>query len=496
MRVALFLPLLLSTTALAEIKLATGFTSNMVLQRDLPARIAGFADSGEKVSIHLGQQLVAETLGKGASEPWSVELPVQKAGPIPDIIVKGVNTVVLTNLLAGDVWVCSGQSNMEMTLKGINAQAEIAEAKYPQIRLFTALAKEPWSECTPEKAAQFSAVGYFFGRELHKQLTVPIGLVFAAAGGTRAESWTPPSATANWPEFAANLEEAKKLHEQLAPLGDADARARAEYYQQSAEAKKQGQPAPPMPTNKLTSEQADTYREVSSLVKLGSIYKSRIAPFNLHRIKGVTWYQGESNANSKLDYAGLLERLITGWRNDWGQGDFPFLIVQLANFGANNGFAEIRLAQEEVSQRVPNSFMSVAMDIGDAKNIHPKNKQEVGRRLALLALKHIYNKDLVASGPRFKEAKFDGPRVNLSFDVGTSDQQLTLRAGERSAFELAGADGVFKPAAAVVNGCSIELSSPEVSDPRAARYAWAEAASLFNSAGLPAAPFQTDNWAN
>jgi sialate O-acetylesterase len=442
----------------ADIRLADCFGSGMVLQRDIPARISGYADQGESVTVTIGDQVVGQTTGAGPGRPWSVILPVFRAGPVADITVMGKNDVTLTNLLSGDVWVCSGQSNMDMSLvKGpwcpyggvANAAEEVAAADYPRIRLFTSSGKKGWTACTPESAKSFSAAGYFFGRELQRELDVPIGLVQTAIGGTPAEYWTPRAAREAWPGFAAELESAREVLRELKPIFDADT--------------------------------------------TGQGYAARVKPLTVMRVKGVLWYQGEANAARAEQYAELMTQLIGGWRADWGQPDLPFVIMQLVNFGDGSGaWPAMRAAQQRVAETVPHASLAVGIDIGDSKNIHPKNKQDVGKRLALAALKDVYKKDVVSSGPVVQSAEFNNGKVTLMFDSCGEGQQLVFNPGEGSGFELAGVDGVFLPASVEQNEDTLILLAAGMNAPQVMRYAWSDnpVATLFNTAGLPAAPFQ------
>jgi sialate O-acetylesterase len=494
--------LALVSDAGAEVSLAPVFSSNMVLQRDVPAKISGWADAGEAVVVKLGNQVVGNAVGAGLERPWAVTLPALKAGTIPDITVEGKNTITLTNLLAGDVWVCSGQSNMEMSLQSgpwckyggaLNADQEVAAANHPRLRLFVSASKNPWVECSPETAKSFSATGYFFGRELQRQLDVPIGLVMASVGGTPAEYWTPKAAREAWAGYGAAMASAKKVLAELRPQFDADRKAMTDWPKAVAEAKASGQPVPARPVAKLTKEQEEQVRAAIHAETVGTGYAARIKPLTAMTIKGAIWYQGEGNAERSSEYVELLTQLIGGWRKDWEQGDFPFLIMQLVNFGSGDGtWPALRAAQQAVAETVPNTGLAVGIDIGDPKNIHPANKQEAGRRLALLALKQVYGRELVACGPKMKSARFEGGQVKVSFDTGGKDQKLVLKGAEPNGFEIAGADGKFFSAVATLGDREVWFAASSVPNPKAVRYAWAgnPPASLFNSAGLPSAPFQ------
>lgn len=435
-------------------------------------------------------------------------LPVQKAGPVPNITVEGKNTITLTDLLAGDVWVCSGQSNMAMTLQkgpwcgyggALNAEQEVAAANHPQIRFYKGKAGE-WEVCSPETARSFSAAGYFFGRELHRRLGVPVGMVQAAIGATMAESWTPRSVREATPAFAKSLAMAQRVIQECKEDAAADAEALAQWTKAAARAKQAGQPAPPKPANKLNGERWDLNFLCQQIVNTGCHYEGRILPLTAMPIKGVIWYQGEGDTTFAPEYAELMALLIGGWRQRWGQGDFPFLIMQLVNFTWSpsqpwrqpGSWADLRDQQQKTVDTVPNTGLAIGYDIGDPGNIHPRNKQEVGRRLALVALKHVYGQDVVASGPRLTETRPEVGKVVLSFDPRGKDQRLVFKNGMASGFELAGADGKCNPATAEVKENTVTLTAPAVTDPRAVRYAWLDnpPATLFNTAGLPAAPFQ------
>jgi lysophospholipase L1-like esterase len=487
------------TLAMADVRLSPFFTSNMVLQRDVPTRLTGWADKGESVRVKLGNRVVAETVGRGSQSTWTVTLPPLPAGEVPDLTVEGRNSITLTNLLAGELWVCSGQSNMEMTMAGgpwctyggvLNEAQEIAAADFPTIRLFTSGAKGGWTVCTPETVTAFSAAAYFFGRTLHQELGVPVGLVVAAVGGTPAEYWTPRAAREATPGFAEELARAKAvLGGELKRLFDSERRSVNEWRKAVAAAKKQGTPEPPRPDRLLTIEQEATVTTAIHTVSAGSGYEARVKPLTGMTVKGVIWYQGESNVPRADQYANLMQLLIAGWRADWNRPELPFLVMQLVNFRGGPGWPALRAAQQTVVDTVPDTAIAVGIDIGDPRDIHPKNKQAVGRRLALVALSQVYGQDLVASGPRVTGLRLRETAVVLSFDPGGVGQGLVLNGG--GGFELAGADEVFQPAVAVLDGDTIVVQADSVGSPRAIRYAWEDNpdATLFNTAGLPAAPF-------
>lgn len=496
------LPLLLvlwPMNGIADVRLSPCFTSNMVIQREVPTRLTGWAEEGEVVRVKIGDRVVAETVGRGSQSTWMVTIPAFPAGKVPDITLEGSNSITLTNLLAGELWVCSGQSNMEMTMAAgpwctyggvVNEAKEISEADFPEIRLFTSGAKGGWMACTPETVKAFSATAYFFGRRLHQELNVPVGLAVAAAGGTPAEYWTPRAAREAAPGYAEELARAKEvLGGELKRLFDSERRAVNGWRKAVAVARENGTPEPPRPDRLLTIEQEESVTTAIHTVSAGSGYEARVKPLTAMTVKGVIWYQGESNVPRTDQYADLIKLLISGWRADWHRPELPFLIMQLVNFRGGPGWPALRAAQQAVVDAVPDTAIAVGIDIGDPRDIHPKNKQEVGRRLALVALNKVYGQDLVASGPRVTGVRLRESAVVLSLDPGGVGQGLVLNGG--GGFELAGADGLFQPASAVLEGDTIVVQADSVGSPGAVRYAWEDNpdATLYNTAGLPAAPF-------
>jgi sialate O-acetylesterase len=441
----------------AAVKLPGVIGDNMVLQRDQPVPIWGWADKDEEVTVKIaGQTLTAKADENGR---WKVTLEKLKVGEPLEMSVKGSTGVEikLKNILVGEVWVCSGQSNMAIGVAECNdGKQEIAAADYPQIRLFTApntKASEPaadlkadWLPCTPKNiekgiAGGFSAAAYYFGRKLHQELKVPIGLIHTSWGGTPAEFWT----------------------------------------------------------SRKTLE-ADPALKSLAQGESSCLYNGMIAPLIPYAIRGAIWYQGESNIPHAYQYRTLFPAMIRNWRTDWGQGDFPFGFVQLAPFrygGANDPawWAELCEAQTMTLQSVPHTGMAVTVDIGDVKDIHPKNKQDVGKRLALWALAKVYGKDLVYSGLLYKSMAVEGGKIRVQFEhVGGG---LVSRDGKPLAeFTIAGADQKFVPATAEIDGGRVIVSSSEVASPVAVRFAWRDDAqpNLSNKEGLPAGPFRTDTW--
>jgi len=500
--ISLVLLLVNAVAVFADIKLPAVISDNMVLQRGKKAPIWGWAEPGEKVRVKGSWQLFGTSTKAKDNGKWMVKIQPPKAGGPYEIVLKGNNTITLKNILVGEVWICSGQSNMQWSVRqSNNAEQEIAGADYPKVRLFTVkrkVADEPqtdcvgnWTMCSPETVPGFSAVGYFFGRELHKELNVPIGLIHTSWGGTPAEAWTRRGALESEPDCVPILErfdeamakypEAKKKYdEDIGKWKEAAEKAKAEGKNPPR------RPGPPFGPGNPHSP--------------AGLYNAMIAPLIPYGIQGAIWYQGESNAGRAYQYRQLFPAMITNWRKDWGQGDFPFLFVQLANFMAvepepvDSAWAELREAQL-MTLALPNTGMAVIIDIGEADDIHPKNKQDVGKRLALWALAKTYGKNLVHSGPIYKSMRTEGNKIILDFEhVGGG---LAARGGEPlKGFAVAGAERKFVWADAKIDGNTVIISSNEVSVPVAVRYGWANnpVCNLYNKEGLPASPFRTDDW--
>jgi len=447
----------LATVAAAAVKLPAVFGDNMVLQRGRPVPVWGWADPGEEVTVAIaGQSLSTKAKADGR---WKVELAKLSVGDPLEMTVEGSsgNIVTLKNILVGEVWVCSGQSNMEMGIRMCNdAAKEIAAAIHPRLRLFLvarAKAAQPatdvkatWKPCTPQNIAAnswggFSAAAYYFGRELQKELKVPVGLIEAAWGGTPAEFWT-----------SRQVLEANPTLKPMAGHGESSV-----------------------------------------------LYNAMIAPLVPYAIRGAIWYQGEANLSRAHQYRTLFPAMIANWRADWGQGDFPFGFVQLAPYRYNGqnpaDYAELCEAQLMTLKSVPNTGMAVTTDIGNVRDIHPKNKQDVGRRLALWALAKVYGRDIVYSGPIYKSMAIDGDKIRLQFDhVGGG---LIARDGKPlSDFTIAGADKKFVPAVATIDGDTVVVHSDQIAQPVAVRYAWRDdvVPNLINKEELPASSFRTDSW--
>ncbi len=617
------------------------FTDHAVLQRDVPIPVWGWAEPGQRLKVALAGQSVETTVD--ASGKWLAKLGPYPAGGPHVLTVTGPKSAEVKDLLVGDVWLCSGQSNMEWGLMSArDGQAEVAAADHPKIRLFAVpkkIAFEPtttvdaaWAVCTPESAANFSAVGYFFGRELARELDVPIGLINSSWGGTVAEAWASAGALAAMPDFQKPLEQVRqtadgagkppvKLADAMAAwwkkndpgsgeqpawsdpkfdanawktmklpghwedreLGDFDGIAwfrkevtlteawdgkaatlalgpiddrdttyvngeavggmnsynAARSYKVPAGLLKAGRNVLAVRVldtggeggfsaaegqMKLTpegSEKAEPialdgdwqYKASTAMGELSAppqseganpnivtvLYNGMIAPLKPFPIKGAIWYQGESNAGRAEQYRTLLPTMIRDWRSAFEVGDFPFYIVQLANFldtkpePGDSGWAELREAQYLTTKALPNVGLALAIDIGDAKDIHPTNKQDVGRRLALNALAAA-GKGVEFSGPVYKDKEIKGHAVRLSFDhLGGG---LVAKGGDKlEGFAVAGEDGQYAWAEAVLDGDAVVVYSPKVEKPVNVRYAWADnpVCNLYNQAGLPAVPFRTDS---
>ena len=489
----------------AEVKLPHVFGSHMVLQRDRDIPVWGWAAPGEDIKVQLADK-PAVTAKADAAGKWSVKLPATPANATPVTLkVTGANEIVLDDVLVGDVWVCSGQSNMEWQLQSCeNAPAEIAQANYPQLR-HIAIPKRPsgyvmddvdatWANCTPETAGRFTAVGYFFGKTLMNDLKVPIGLINTSWGGTAIEPWTPPIGFQQVP----SLDSFYKTVVMTDPQSDLykqtlnDYLARHEAWRKAAAdalaAQKPLEPAPDYPAG------------LKPLVGPGgpaTLYNGMVQPLIPYAIRGAIWYQGETNHGNGMMYADKTKALVNGWRQLWNQGDFPFYYVQIApyNYGAEDPgvLPTFWEAQAAAVKMVPNTGMAVIHDIGNYADIHPKNKLDVGKRLALLALSGTYGqKDVVCNGPMFKSLALEGSKLRVKFDsVGGG---LVARDGKPlNWFEIIDAtEGGWVPAQATIEGDSILLSAPEAKAPVAMRFAWAKnaAPNLMNKEGLPASAFR------
>lgn len=494
----------LPTSAIhAEVKLPGIFGDHMVLQRNIKLPVWGWAGAGEKISAKLGSA-PAVSATTDAQGKWRVELPAMPAGGPHELSVTGTNTVKVQDILIGEVWVCSGQSNMEFVVNGvINAPKEIAAANFPTIRHIKVPLKPasvpqdnftaPWQVCSPQTVSGFTAAGYFMARELQKQLgDVPIGLINASWGGTLIEPWTPLIGFAEVPKLSNIHESVLRTLPESPAYRDRVKQHLAEVEAWAVKSKEALAANQQIPVTPLFPE------EVKPLTSHGSpttLFNAMVNPFVGYPICGAIWYQGESNHADGSLYTDKMQALITGWRKLWKQGDFPFYYVQIAPFkyGQENPSILPQFWQAQLAaQSIPNTGMVVTTDIGDVNDIHPRNKQEVGRRLALLALKNTYGKkEVVAYGPTFKSLSQEGGQLRVTFDH--ADGELSSRDQKPlNSFEIIGEDTDFVPAKAVMEGSSVILTAPGVSKPVALRFGWNKEAqpNLVNGAGLPAVSFQ------
>jgi sialate O-acetylesterase len=443
--------LMLRSAAQGAVTLPALFSNNAVLQRDMPVPIWGTAAPNEQVTVEFSNQkkvATADTQGK-----WKVTLEPMAASVEPRVMTITPGNLQLTNVLVGEVWLCSGQSNMERQLgprKGqqliYDYEREKSTANYPLIRQFSVGAVKrgegvvgKWAVCTPESVVDFSAVGYFFGRDLQASLKVPVALILSAVGGTPAEAWISTNAFAALPDSASYVSSGRNQRKSIP----------------------------------------------------GSLYSGLIAPLQPYAIRGVIWYQGEANNGRAKDYQRLLSALIQDWRQAWEIGEFPFLFVQIAPHEKMS--PELREAQLKTWQSVPRTAMVVVTDWGDAKDIHPTHKQPVGARLALAARAIAYGEKLEYSGPIYAAMKVNGNAAVLSFTHCGSG--LVSKGGGLKGFAVAGHDGKFVKAAAIIKSETVEVASVDVAKPVSVRYGWTNVpdVNLFNREGLPASPFRTDD---
>jgi len=625
----------LSMYGIADIRLPKIFGNNMVLQRNKPIPVWGWADPGEKVSVQFNKQVSKTQAGKDGK--WKIMLSAETAGGPYQLSAIGKNKIIITNILIGEVWICSGQSNMEMTVgNSADAAREISMADFPQIRHIKipnkisgvpvdTIASAEWQAASPTTAGNFTAVGYYFARKLYNELHVPIGLINSSWGGSMVETWISREALQTSDEFSNTIQkvsfndiealnektfqqitrEIESVQGSLTPSSPAEWKSAsfdhsswkkmalpgsfdqnglakfdgAIWFRKTIELDKtaaaktatiylstiddmdetyiNGTLVGKSNTNRISrqytvpegilKEGANviairltdnsgnggfpgkaselnltcagqmiplagewSYR-IESLKKTGVspnsyptlLFNSMINPLVPFAIKGVLWYQGETNASRAGQYNKAFPLMINDWRSRFQQGNFPFYFVQLASFGANNGnstkgstWAELREAQTQTLS-LPNTGMAVALDIGETKDIHPKNKQEVGNRLAAVALVKDYNKNQEYSGPVFKSLQVTGNKAVVSFSHVDSGFMVKDSYGYIKGFEIAGADKQFHYAKASVENGNIVVHSETVASPVAVRYGWADdmpEANLYNRQGFPAVPFRTDNW--
>lgn len=506
MKFTSFFILATSITALADVRLPALVSDNMVLLQDSKANVWGWADPGEKVIVKLRDASVSATADEKGK--WAVKLEGLKPGLAGEMSIAGKNSLTVKNVAIGEVWLASGQSNMEWDVKnGKDPEAEIAACNFPEIRIFKVMkkgSKTPvddvegmWDVATPANALKFTAVGYFFARDLHANLKVPVGIINSTWGGTPVETWIPasgmntnPAFAEHWKKKQADFPTAKAAHE--------------EAMKAAAQAKAEGKPAPKVP-------RAPDGPEALYAAPMG-LYNGMIAPVAPYAIRGAIWYQGESNAGltnrGNMDlYDRLFGTMILSWRFEFAraqgipreESEFSFLFVQLANFypkrpePTDSYWAQIREAQLATLE-VPRTEMAVTIDIGEANDIHPKNKQEVGRRLALAAQAATYFQEKGYSGPIYGGMQTEDGKIRLNFSH--AEGLKAADGGAIKGFAVAGEDKVFHWAEAALEGDHVVVGSAKVTKPIAVRYGWADNpdCNLVNAAGLPASPFRSDKW--
>ncbi|HSI85782.1 MAG: sialate O-acetylesterase [Candidatus Methylacidiphilales bacterium] len=533
-------------SAVADVRMPNIFGDHMVLQRDQKIAIWGWAEPGEGIKVTLGDkngQATADADGK-----WRVNLdPVAGADETRELVISGKNELRFKDVVVGDVWICSGQSNMEFGLGNIGAMEELD----PFIRVFhvtKSAALTPLDNTTvvpPELGLDllsghwqktlrtgswngFSAVGYFFGKDIRQATRKPVGLIGSYWGGTPAQAWTSLEGLKKVPELASlvtgfenlpdkvksrmpivwadHVRNMKKWNEEVFE-GEGFGKKLGEWKVEEEKARAAGQPAPPRPTPSRPQPTGP-----GNVGYTSTLFNGMINPLIPFTIKGVIWYQGESNAHQADQYRVLFPTMISDWRQHWGQGDFPFIFVQLAGFDLNPENPEpdrwpwLREAQAKTLS-LPNTGMATAADIGDGKDIHPKNKLDVGRRLALVARRLVYGEQIVDAGPLYESMKVEGDKIRISFHgkglglriaappVLPSHTPLPIPE-KLTGFTIAGADQKWQPADATIDGDTVVVSASSVPSPVAVRYAWQNlpACSLYNKEGLPAFPFRTDDW--
>jgi sialate O-acetylesterase len=471
---SMLVSLCFTLTSFADVSLPRIFSANMVLQRNQSIPVWGWASPGEKITVSFNKQTVKTKAGKDGK--WKVALKQEAAGGPYSLTVKGKNQIVVDNVLVGEVWLCSGQSNMEMHVEHSSDKRYVPDMKAANnamirhIKIQTAvsdtlsadIAGGEWKLGNDSNTVrEFSSVGYFFALKLYEQLKVPVGLINSTWGGTVVETWTSREALDSAEDFKGSVKTT---------------------YAAVKSASKNGQVWP------------NNYPSL--------LFNAMINPIIPYAIKGALWYQGESNAGRASQYKKAFPLMINDWRARWKQGDFPFYFVQLASWQATMGnsakgstWAELREAQT-ATLALPNTGMAVTLDIGDTKDIHPANKKDVGLRLAAIALDKLYDKHGEYSGPVFKSMAADGNKAVLSF---THADGLWVKDnyGYLKGFEVAGADQKFYYAKADIKDGKVIVYSDSVSAPVAVRYGWADdmpEANLYNKAGFPAVPFRTDKW--
>ncbi|MCU0709127.1 MAG: sialate O-acetylesterase [Pirellula sp.] len=479
----------ITSTVIAETKLPNIFSDGMVLQQGQPNKIWGRDYPGQAITIAIGDQQLTTTAD--ASGNWEAKLPAFPVGGPHLLTVAGSSAKIVRDVLVGEVWICSGQSNMQWSVAASNdPDLERLSANYPKIRMINfpqVGVQEPiwshddrtWQVCTPETVNGFSAVGYYFARQIHQTTGVPIGMINNAWGGSACEAWINRDVLNSESRFQQLMDGWKTREARFQELTGKTGRSEEEEKELKNLAGAMGG----------NSRPANIYN---------GVLKSHLG----YGIRGAIWYQGESNAGRAYQYRELFPLMIQNWRKEWGQGEFPFYWVQLADFMAeksepgDSAWAELREAQTMTMDRLANTGQAVIIDIGEGKDIHPMNKVDVGRRLARWALAKEYNIPIEYQSPRYASMQEDGDGIVLTFNHIPNGWR-PFDVNEPRGFTIAGEDKKFYPAVAkILDGGKIRVSSPSVSKPMAVRYAWADnpVCNMYSRAGLPLTPFRTDDW--
>lgn len=481
--------LLSASTAWADVKLPNIFGDHMVLQQGQKNKIWGLAEAGEAVSVAINGQ--KQTATAGADGSWHVMIdPVPVGGPY-ELVVKGKNEIKFHDVLVGEVWICSGQSNMQWSVNLANdPDLEKLTANFPKIRMINfpnvgtqevkwSHDNHKWMVCSPQTVGNFSAVGYFFARQLHQTLGVPVGMINNAWGGSACEAWIRRDLMTSDPKYKGMIDRWAAMEQKYTELSNAK--------DLNDDQKKE--------LNNLKNQMNGNHRPANIY---NGVLKSHVG----YGIKGAIWYQGESNAGRAYQYRDLFPLMIKSWRDEWAQGDFPFYWAQLADFlneqpqPGDSAWAELREAQTMTMNRLPNTGEAVIIDIGEGKDIHPKNKVDVGRRLARWALARDYGVQVPFHSPQYKSMEKKDNKIILTFDHVDGGWR-PFDVNDPRGFSIAGDDKKFVWATAkVLPDGKIEVFSDSIASPAAVRYGWADnpVVNMFNGAGLPLTPFRTDDW--
>jgi len=500
--ISIFFFLSFLSLTFSSVKLPSVISDNMVLQQNKEVKVWGWAKAGEKVEVKIGNLVLNTEADKDGK--WVVKFNGFPAGKVYKITIRGENNKVeVKNIIFGEVYLASGQSNMEFRLRGDKfSKEEIPEANFSEIRFFDVknkTATEPlsdvegkWVICSPETAGRFPAVAYYFAKNIHKKLNVPVGIIESDWGGTPVEAWMSPEVLKKTGEFENFKKQWEKILKNWTPEKEKKYREdRRKWWKERKKAIKEGRKIPPRP--KTVIGPLSPHRP-------SNLYNGMIHPLTNYTIRGVIWYQGESNAGRPLLYRKLFPAMIVDWREKW-EYQFPFLFVQLPNYlkkqsspEEKSNWALLRESQLYTLKTVPETGMAITIDLGEENNIHPKNKRDVGYRLSLIALAKIYGEKIEYSGPIYKNMKIEGNKIRIYFEH--TDGGLFANGGKLKGFVIAGEDKKFKWADAKIEENTVIVWNEEVKNPVAVRYDWANnpPGNLYNKAGLPASPFRTDNW--